>query len=159
MTASTQFPHNGSITWMRDLEGQRARAYRNLHTEGLYSIKTQEDGDWRVALHTGIVVLRDARFHVGEAGRLRVIETGRKNVHAWVEGAIVSIEGHCPNVLGMRLVTYDPRKYDRFVDADSQMPVKEARYAYLLKNGEVRVSDALVLDPAPGIVYRGGPWE
>lgn len=60
--------------------------YRNLRhgrkAAPLYSI--MQNG--RVFMRATSIVLRDARFVVRAAGRKRVLEEGRKNVHAFVVG-------------------------------------------------------------------------
>lgn len=67
--------------------GVLAYVYRNL---------MRRDGVWYSIMQRGVVVghareilLADVRFVVREGGRQRVLETGRKNVHAFAVGEIV----------------------------------------------------------------------
>lgn len=60
------------------------RVYRNL-TKGCWSVQTRGDNGWRVAFHLDQIILRDCKFKVSQAGRDRVRQEGRKNVHAFIE--------------------------------------------------------------------------
>ena len=65
---------------------KRIQVYRNLkHGYGarpLYSVRYKG----RVIKHVHRILLVDCKFIVNEAGRQRVLKTGSKNVHAWVDG-------------------------------------------------------------------------
>jgi hypothetical protein len=94
---------------------QAVRVYRNLHQPGrTYSI-------WQngyVVGHAETLMLTNAAFIVSEAGRQRVLATGRKNVHAFIEGWLSdSAMGIAPQdgkYLPAR-ITYNPRRYSTFV--------------------------------------------
>ena len=43
----------------------------------------------RITGHAASLTLVDARFRVSEAGRLRALRTGRREVHAHVEGTLL----------------------------------------------------------------------
>jgi hypothetical protein len=60
--------------------------YRNTHckNEKVYSIK--QGG--RVVAHTRQIMLKDCEFIINEAGRKKVLETGKKFVHAYIKGEI-----------------------------------------------------------------------
>ena len=75
--------------------GDRVRVYRNLNRAG-YSVQTRGPEGWRVAgyVDRGAIRLADARLVIRDNGRHRARMEGRKNVHAWIEGAIC--EGHAP---------------------------------------------------------------
>jgi hypothetical protein len=111
---------------IEDLHGQRVRVYFNLHNR-LFSI--QHKG--RVVAHLPEVSLKDVAFKVNEAGRQRVLQQQRKNVHAYVEGTF----DHKPD--GHQLlpqgVTYNPYKYSSFVRAHDKSPIQGAKAA-VLKN-------------------------
>jgi len=65
--------------------GQRVQVYRNLNKPGVtYSIRDAETG--LVLGHANRVLLNKCYFVVKQAGRKRVLETKKKNVHAWIEG-------------------------------------------------------------------------
>lgn len=62
--------------------------YRNLSIiPGAVVYSIRQDG--KVIGHDANITLSDCEFVVQEAGRKRVIETGHKNVHAYVRGSIV----------------------------------------------------------------------
>lgn len=62
---------------------ERVEVYRNVNKKGVwYSVR--QGG--KVVAHVTEISLRDCVFIVQEKGRERVKKTGRKNVHAWVEG-------------------------------------------------------------------------
>lgn len=93
-------------------EGMEVFAYRNLHRD-MWSLK-----DWRTGLvigHADELCLERCSFKVSEAGRQRVIRTGRKTVHAGIVGTIAPHE----KVNGVR-VTYNPHRagYFHLVDED-----------------------------------------
>jgi hypothetical protein len=97
------------------------KVYRNLKhgrsAAPLYSVLYKG----KVIARKHRVLLRDAHFIVNEAGRRRVLESGHKNVHAFVVGTLTNEHG-CfgidadGNDFRMR-VTYDPRKGPHFVTA------------------------------------------
>lgn len=80
------------------------------------------------------VSLKDVEFRVHERGRLRCVESGVRNVHAWVVGDEILVEedyvGRAP--LGYHKAVYDPWKGDSFVDADTLLPVHRAGLAILV---------------------------
>lgn len=67
----------------------RVFAYYNLHKH-VWSLKSlQKDFHYgRVVIHADAVLLGNCLFKVSNAGRRRVLETGRKQVHAGVVGTI-----------------------------------------------------------------------
>ena len=95
-----------------DLE-RPVQVYRNLHKK-CWSIR--QDG--KVLIHTGYVVLRNVEFKVQPAGRQKVLDEQRKNVHAYVKGYLISasesnritkdVEWTCD------VVSYNPYKHPYF---------------------------------------------
>lgn len=79
------------------------------------------------------VSLRNVEFRVHERGRLRCVESGQRNVHAWVVGDRILVErdyqGQPPK--GWHRAVYDPWKGDSFVDADTLLPVHQASMAIM----------------------------
>lgn len=65
--------------------------YRNLNTGGL-SVRGVEEHRGLVIDHVDCVSLSECVFLVSDSGRKRVIETGVKNVHAYVRGSLQSFE-------------------------------------------------------------------
>lgn len=110
-------PYKGRILVI----GQRVRVYRNLHAQ-CYSVM---DARTRLVLaHAVGVRLENAHCHVSPEGRRRVVETGHKTVHAWVEGDFVT---------GMKFLSffyddyevsnYNPREVATFVNVQTGEPV------------------------------------
>lgn len=85
--------------------------YRNLSFPAgpVYSIR--QGG--KVVAHARTIYLKDATFVVHEAGRQRVLEERRKNVHAWIRGRLL------PEWIGTRprtKVFYNPYEAGHFFD-------------------------------------------
>ena len=76
------------------------RVYRNLNNDS-FSVQQQRkdlnlDGrvrrlQWYVVEHVTDITLEDVTFKVNQAGRDRVIQEQRKNVHAYVHGTVVCV--------------------------------------------------------------------
>ena len=115
--------------------------YYNLHKK-CFSIKAltgEQKG--RVIAHADAVVLNDVEFKVSESGRQRVLKERRKNVHAGVAGFLVSFSILNGEGLSSKfneytqlstLVTYDPYKYNTFVNKKTLEPILNATRAYLI---------------------------
>jgi hypothetical protein len=104
----------------------QARVYYNLHRH-TFSIQHRIDGRWLVRGYADEVMLRDVTFKVSEGGRQRVIREGRKNVHAYVRGTLVDQTPATPVA-----ATYNPYKYESFVEKDTGAPIYSARFARLV---------------------------
>lgn len=104
---------------------KRVYVYYNLHKK-CWSVK--QSG--KVVSHTDRIALRDARYLVGKAGRKRVLATKTKNVHAGVSGYVVDRIPTLEREI-VFYVTYNPYKYDSFVDRIDREPVDHSDYAYL----------------------------
>ena len=101
------------------------RVYRNLnrgtterpvYSVQQYTAKGRKDGRkrWIVVAYATRITLRDVTFKVDEAKRQRVIEEGRKNVHAYAIGAVTwGLVPHWLNQSG-RKVSYNPYKGSSF---------------------------------------------
>ncbi|MHC3995722.1 hypothetical protein ACXWTF_12930 [Thiomicrolovo sp. ZZH C-3] len=77
--------------------------YRNLKKKNHFSIRYKQGViDWGTTL-----LLTDCNFHVGESGRLRVVERRRKGVHAWVVAKAYEKQDEI-NTDGMHELYYDP---------------------------------------------------
>ena len=100
--------------------------------------------------HAKGVLLTDARPKVSEAGRQRVLRDKKKNVHAGLTGCMVALyDGNIikkltgeemlellewtgtPNMENTRQVTYNPYKYQTFVNADDLSEYKGSEVAVL----------------------------
>ena len=99
--------------------------YKNLHKD-CWSIK--QDG--LVKAHTHDLEMWDCAFYVNAKGRAKVLEEKRKNVHAGIKGYIDNFHGVDPVELNTA-VTYNPYKYDSFVDRTTKEPVYYSQFAKL----------------------------
>ena len=106
----------------------RVEVYFNLHKH-VFSVRQCSTG--RVILHTDKVHIRDPQFVVRKSGRERVLREGKKNVHAFVRGEIVHFDDFNPDYLNYSLVSYNPYKFDTFVDVCDTTPVRTAKRAVL----------------------------
>ena len=106
----------------------RVEVYFNLHKH-VFSVRQCSTG--RVILHTDKVHIRDPQFVVRKSGRDRVLREGKKNVHAFVRGEITHFDDFDPDCMGYSLVSYNPYKFDTFVDVEGLAPVRTAQRAAL----------------------------
>jgi len=104
--------------------------YKNLHQD-CWSIR--QDG--LVKAHTEEVRMWDCAFQVNAKGRQKVLDEQRKNVHAGIKGYIDN-DQQVPS--GVE-VTYNPYKYDSFVDKATELPIYSSQFTTLTKNKVVAV--------------------
>ncbi len=107
---------------------EKVFVYRNLRKK-CYSVKSLKTK--RVIAHVDSINLIEVKFKVSEAGRQRVLRTKQKNVHAGVIGYIADISLLCQS----SNVTYNPYKFDSFVNKDNEMPIYEANIACIDASG------------------------
>lgn len=69
----------------------RVRIYRNLNKGGL-SIKTKDNGKWKVTGYSPQAVLHNCTFRTSDKERERIAAGGHKSVHAWIEGDLISTD-------------------------------------------------------------------
>jgi len=81
----------------------KVEVYWNLH-QARWSVRDQRTR--KVVAHADRVLLADCHFKVSQAGRARVLRERRKNVHAFVSGTLVELNGS--NLDCDIAVTYDP---------------------------------------------------
>lgn len=103
-------------------------AYRNLNDDCI-SLRRRDDGI--VARHTQEARIDEPVFVVQPAGRERVRQEGRKNVHAFVRGELTDTE---PPSGAPTPVTYNPYEHESFVRRDGG-PVAVADFAVVTTNG------------------------
>jgi hypothetical protein len=107
----------------------RVEVYYNLH-KNVFSIRHKG----KVIAWGNRVTIEDPEYIVREKGRQKVLKEGRKNVHAFVRGTLSDIDIFNQECLLMpREVTYNPYKYDSFVDGSTYKPVKKSKWARLIK--------------------------
>ena len=104
--------------------------YRNLHNN-CWSVMQSS----RVICHCDYIVLYDAKYHVRQAGRLKVLEQKQKNVHAFVKGKIVSKPASIKTNTCAG-VTYNPYIYDSFVYIRDFEKIASSLYADMLIKGD-----------------------
>ena len=108
----------------------RVQVYYNLHKKCL-SIRHKG----KVIEHAQEVTLTDARFHVQQAGRERVLKQKRKNVHAYISGKLKESFWftQSPSYVwtARQHVTYNPYKYKNFVNEKTLKPVTSAEGVHI----------------------------
>lgn len=91
--------------------------------------------------YVNTVLLREARFVVNQAGRLRAVRDNVRNVHAWVVGqplAATSVPAEVRKDIELavpsdyRRAVYDPWKGDKFVDAETFQPLTGGHYDIIM---------------------------
>lgn len=107
----------------------KVSVYYNLHKHCLSVRSNEGDSYGRVIQHRDIIILKDVKFIVNEAGRKRVLKEKKKNVHAFVRGTIWDTVAK----LGTRevKVTYNPYKYNSFIELESKNPIYSAEYVII----------------------------
>lgn len=90
----------------------------------------------KVTRYAVVLDLRDCRFKVNQKGRQRVVETGKKNVHAFIIGET----GPVTNILDRNnwtRVRYNPYSMDNFIRTDTGEGVFVASRIHLDAYGQV----------------------
>jgi hypothetical protein len=108
-------------------EGENVKVYFDLHRH-CFSIQKGN----LVHGKANELVLKEVTFKVNEKRRQKVVEEGRKNVHAKVHGKITSE----PIVGNLREAAYNPYFFKSFVDKETKKPIKSAKMV-LLKDKKI----------------------
>lgn len=103
---------------MESLIGKRAYVYWNIHRD-IWSISRNGS---KVDGYAESLELEDVELRVRGGGHARANREGRKNVHAFAIGKLVSIDQHEPEGLS-RAISYNPFKHDYFYDKNTGLPV------------------------------------
>ena len=116
----------------------RVEVYYNLH-KNVFSVRHKG----KVIAWGNRVTIENPEYVVREKGRQKVLEEGRKNVDAFVRGTLSDINNFKFGKIQQRLsepreVTYNPYKYDSFVDGSTYQPVKKSKWARLIKKDNER---------------------
>ncbi len=109
---------------------KKLQVYRNLHKD-CYSV--QQSG--KVIAHVDNITLCYADFLVANAGRLKVLKTGKKNVHARISGYLrhpMASNRLLRESKRSGVATYNPFKFESFVDAHSESGLKSADVVELM---------------------------
>jgi hypothetical protein len=136
-----------------DIVGERVKVYRNLHKKGVvYSIKGRDrkTETEKVLGYADDILLQNIEFRVQEGGRLKVLATGEKKVHAFAVGDVVSVDEaeiarmvkHLAASEGpWEQIRYNPKTLTTFVRAADSAPIFEALYARASGNGVSAISN------------------
>jgi len=110
----------------------KVAAYYNLHKH-TFSLQSRNKEDYgRVIEHTDHVILKNVKFTVRKAGRQKVLNEKKKNVHAFVVGEVVSSVGVKG---GLEIaVSYNPYLGDSFLAKDTGASLSGAEFVVLRKN-------------------------
>ena len=136
----------------REIEdGQKIKVYFNLHNGKYSAIAMGGTNKGLVLGHFDEVVLSGVTFIVSEAGRQRVLQQDKKNVHAYAVGTMYKCDQqesfleaakYTPTKLSR--VRYNPYQMAQFhaqrVSEDESLPyvpVTEARWVGLMNDREV----------------------
>lgn len=105
--------------------------YRNLNRKGVvWSVKDVKTG--LVIDRAKIVYLKDVKLKVSQAGRKRVLQQKRKNVHAGAQG--VRINNKPRNIHNWTRAKYNPYEMDSFQTMDG-VKLSNVQYVMLKKDG------------------------
>jgi hypothetical protein len=104
------------------------KVYRNLH-RNCYSVK---QGNLVVA-HCYTLTLSRVTFTVNEKNRQKVLATKQKNVHAYVKGYLESNTMDSNQLFNE--ITYNPYKYNSFVNKTTLEPVYSKDLVLLNERG------------------------
>lgn len=104
----------------------KVEVYFNLHKK-LWSIRKPHG---RIIGHSCYCKLHSVEFVVQPAGRDRVIREGRKNVHAFVRGVLVTDE-QTKNPKRWLPITYNPYKFDHFYNKNTLKPIYDAQEVWM----------------------------
>lgn len=131
----------------------RHEVYFNLHKKCLSARSVYPPS---YVFHAAAVLMENVKFAVQPAGRDKVRATGRKNVHAFVRGELlfyntgngspltvidpdagwaihpINLGAGIIDDPNMQKITYNPYKYDTFVDANTLTPVYSADRVYIV---------------------------
>ena len=112
--------------------GEQAKVYFNLHKK---CFSVQQNG--LVVLHADDVYMQDVTFKINEAGRQRVLQERRKNVHAFVHGEFICSGEELRGIQeGWRQAYYNPYQTETFVDKETGEPIISAK-RFLLTQGKM----------------------
>lgn len=96
----------------------------------------------RLFYHCHAIVIDQPKFIVQPAGRAKVLQTKRKNVHAFVRGHLFNnqriFNDFTKRVDEATEVTYNPYIREKFFTVEDEQPVTQGNISVLL-NGKVYV--------------------
>jgi len=120
----------------------KVEIYRNLH-KNCWSVRDNKTG--KVIDHVRNIHIKDATLVVRPAGRARVLQEGRKNVHAFVKGEVSTWESKSAISIPLLVdgvplhiceVVYNPYDHSSFVEKVTGKPVFTATHIFLTSLGK-----------------------
>jgi hypothetical protein len=116
------------ITPVKDrqlVKGQIVQVYRNLNRD-CFSIRDKKTG--LVVAYCNTATIQNAKFVVSATGHARVLKTGVRSVHAYIEGAFLSAGEEKKE--HYQRGYYNPFKTDQFIHEDTGEPIEFAKIAH-----------------------------
>lgn len=113
---------------------EKVKVYRNLHQK-CWSVKTKG----QPVEHRDYIALKNVKFRVQLAGRKKVRQTGRKNVHAFAVGTPEDYNKIPFNSPHWKQIKYNPYTMESFETIDG-CKIYQAPLVYFDSIGEVFVS-------------------
>ncbi|HDV4621012.1 TPA: hypothetical protein RIO42_005850 [Bacillus anthracis] len=110
-------------------EKQKVKVYVNLNQQGRFSIVDCKSG--LVVAYAENVTITNAKFHVGESGRQKILASNRKRVHAWVTGFFVAADTVQPSDLKTE-VYYNPYTHEKFTTTENNTVIDNANTVYFI---------------------------
>lgn len=134
---------------LEQLNGKKVKVYFNLRNR---QFSVMHNG--AVVAHVPEVSLTDVRFNVHQSGHQKVLDSHRKNVHAFVEGTFTH-QAESPQLLPQG-VKYNPYKYASFVRSHDESPITSAKAAVLknLPHPTITVQEQPVQATEPSWRYK-----
>lgn len=111
--------------------GQKVKVYRNLNNGLLSIVDTSTD---LVLGYCEAIQLFNVTFKVSQKGRERVLKEKRKNVHAYVLGYV---EDTVNGFNATSEATYNPYKYESFVDVKTKEEISQAHKVQVHMSGRI----------------------
>lgn len=110
----------------------QVRVYRNLHKKCL-SVLHRTTSGWRLWKHLTHIQLQDVAFKVSQAGRNRVLNSKRKNVHAFAQGKMC-IDANEDASFPI-CIKYNPYIAAHFFDVETNEPIHHCSAACINAKG------------------------
>ena len=127
--------------------------YKNLH-KSMFSVVSREGENYgKVIAHCDGAVLSNVTFTVSQAGRNRVLNERKKNVHAYVVGHIEAAKNWQPFREGVDFVNQMDNESTMFAEKICYNPYQRGSFFYHGMSGPVDASKASVarLDVSDGV--------
>lgn len=125
---------------------EKVWAHHNLHTK---QVSIRDPRTRRVIASVPALLLGQVTFHVSQKRRQAVIACGRREVHAYVAGAVVDVP-HEPDLEQLVRITYNPFRLGAFhLDGDPTAEVWSAPRLLLTGGYAYAPTHALTLEKSP----------